>query len=465
MRTSRRLLSQVRRAMFLAFLFTAGSNVLLLATPLYTLQIFDTVVPSGSIETLIALTVIAAGALLAMAIIDTCRDWILLRAGLWLDHILGRFVLENGLSLESSAVDMRADAVALANFRNVLTTGGLGPLLDLPWVPVSLAILWLLNPALGLLATAVAVIMVLAAVVMTLVSDRTQSEAHSARERAEQWWSQVVRDPQLAGALGLTHGAAAHWERYNRTHVACAYASGKRVSLIKAIVRAVRVGCQLGCYGLGAWLVIGGELAAGALIAGVIVLSRMMSPLEQLVSGFRNIKTALQAYRRLSALPAEAVLPLTADDSVSPVGRILLSTVTYYHAGRRTPALRNVDLAFEPGECVGIVGSNGAGKSTLAALLAGAAVPTAGAATLDGIPIVKWQRARSHPLVGYLPDEPALVEGSVHDNISRFRPAAAAAVVRSANRAGVHEVLSALHNGYDTHVGPMPLPLAQANAG
>ena len=130
-----------------------------------------------------------------------------------------------------------------------------------------------------------------------------------------------------------------------------------------------------------------------------------------------------------------------------------MSEVSFYHPNRKTPALRGITLRLKPGECLGIVGPNGAGKSTLAAIIAGAAIPTSGSADLDGLPIAKWQRAGGPPPVGYMPDEPVLIEGTVHDNIARFQDVSALSVVEAAQQSGVHDILSGLPSGYDTGVG------------
>ncbi len=453
MRTSRRMLKQVRRALLVAFLFSGCINVLMLATPLYTLQVFETVVPLGSIETLVILTIITAAAIIALALIEMARDTILLRAGLWLDHELGQHIIENGLKLSTPGTELKSDARALEQVKQFLTGGVVTVLFDAPWVPLFLVALALLNPLVGLVAAISAMLLILAAMLHAMVTGRLVAESSKAHERSEQWLTTVSGDSQLSGALGLTRGAARQWETFNRAHIVSAYSLGKRTSLIKAFARTVRIGSQIALYGIGAWLVVRGEMTPGALVASAILLARALAPLEQLVSAIRAARSAQVAYRRLRALPADASVPKVGAGSEAPAGRITLSDVTFYHEGRRQPALRSVSLSIAPGECVGIVGPNGSGKSALAAILAGAHVPTMGNADLDGIPISKWQRGEGEPPVGYLTDEPCLIEGTVHQNIARFGEASLLAVAKAATRAGVHETLSGLASGYDTEVG------------
>jgi PrtD family type I secretion system ABC transporter len=454
------MLKDARRACFAAFAFSAFINVLLLSTPLYTLQIFETVVPLGSVETLVILTLMCAIAVAALSLLEIARDIVLLRTSVWLDHELGRHILENGLKLGVSPEALRQDARALEHFHGFIASPAAGIVLDAPFVPLFLAALVLLNPLIGAVAVVAAAMLVVTALVQYLLTARLQSESAAAHERSEKWWGVVARNGQLAGALGLAGGASAQWDAYNRSHIGSAYSHGKRTSLIKAMARAIRIGSQIALYGFGAWLVVKGEIAPGALVASAILLARALAPLEGLVSSVKNLKTAVAAYRRLKLLPDDASVPTLNGGATPQTGALSLADVTYYHPTRKIPALRGVSLTIEPGRSIGIVGPNGAGKSTLAATIAGAITPTSGSADLAGIAIAKWQRGDCEPPVGYVSDEPLLLEGSVHDNISRFGDMSLIAVARAAMRAGVHDVLQTLQHGYDTEVGPQGCCLA-----
>ncbi len=454
MRTSRRMLKQVRRALFTAFLFSGCINVLMLATPLYTLQVFETVVPLGSIETLVLLSLIAGAAILTLSVIEIARDMILLRASLWLDHELGQYILENGVKLGTSGAELRQDASALERFRGVLASSAVTPLFDAPWVPIFVIALFALHPMIGAASVACILLLAAAAVLQSLLTGRLELERARAAERTQQWWSTIAGNAQFAGALGLARGASSQWEIFNRSHISSAYSIGKRSSVIRSLSRQVRLGSQIALYGLGAWLVVQGELAPGALVAAAILMARALAPLENLVGSMKALQSAWAAYGRLKALPADAMVPKLGSAGTSIRGQIVLRDATFYHPGRKTPALRSVSFTLEPGRCLGIVGPNGAGKSTLAGMIAGAVAPTSGSADLDGIPVAKWQRGETLPPVGYMPDEPSLIEGTVHENIARFGDASVMTVAHAALKAGVHETLQSLPQGYDTAVGP-----------
>lgn len=447
------MLKDVRRAWFAAFVFSAFTNVLLLSTPIYTLQIFDTVVPLGSLETLAIITGVTALAIAAMFLLEIARDMILLRASIWIDHELGRQILANGLKLGTPAPEFKQDARALEQFQAFLASPAAGVVMDAPFVPLFLVALFMLNPLIGTVAAISASLLLVAALAQTLLTTRLQAESAKAHERSEKWWRMVASNGQLAGALGLIRGATSQWELFNRAHIGSAYSQGKRSSIIKAAARSVRVGSQVALYGVGAWLVIRSEVGPGALVASAILLARALAPLEGLVGSMKAIRIAFEAYRRLKALPADASVPDLQDGRKALAGRLCLNDVTHYHPGRKTPALRGVSFELAPGQSLGLVGANGSGKSTLAAVLAGACVPTNGSASLDGVQISKWQRTGFPPPIGYLSDEPLLLEGTVHENIARFMPMSMIGVARAAMRAGVHDIIEGLHAGYDTPVG------------
>ncbi len=326
----------------------------------------------------------------------------------------------------------------------------IGSIFDAPWVPIFLVGLALVHPLMGAVAGIAAIALFLAALAQGFLGNRPHQESQKAQESAEQWWQAIARSSHLAGALGLAGGAAAQWERHNRAHIASAYSFGKRSNIVKSMARAVRIAAQIALYGIGAFLVINNEVAPGALVASAILMARALAPIEQAVSALRSAQAAWAAYKRLRVLPDEIAGPRIVDGAQGAAGYVQVTDVTYYYPGRRTPALRNVSLALEPGECLGVVGPNGSGKSTLCGILAGALTPSAGIAELDGIAIVRWQRGEGVPPIGYMPDTPLLMDGTVHDNIVGFRDVSLMTAAQAAMRAGVHETLTNLQNGYDT---------------
>lgn len=460
MRTTRRLLKQARRALAVAFVFSGFTNALLLATPIYTLQVFETVVPLGSIETLVIITAITAAAIAALALIEMVRDFILARASLWVDHRLGQFVLENGLRIAPSSSELRQDLKAVDTVRAFVGSPAVMPFFDGPWVPLFLVALVFMHPMIGAIGVVAVAALFATAVLQAMLTSRLQSESSQARERSSQSWALATANAPLAAALGLAKGVAARWETANRTHIAGSYSIAKRSSFIKAMARSIRIGAQVAVYAIGAWLVINDQVSPGVLVASAILLARALAPIEQLVGAIKPAAAALTAYRRLKMIADAPEPPLVAEAAATHSGNLTLRDVTVHMPGRKLPALRGIDLEIPQGVSVAIVGSNGSGKSTLAGVLAGAIVPAIGRADLDGIAIARWQRATDEPPIGYMADEPMLIEGTVHDNIVRFSGKSLMNAARAAIRAGVHERLQNLPNGYETDVGPAGMALA-----
>lgn len=454
MRMSHRMLKQARGALLKAFVFSGFINILMLATPLFTLQVFETVVPLGSIETLVILTAIMAVAIVALASLEIVRDLILARTGGWLDQQLGEFILENGLKAGQPGGELRQDVRALETLRGFVSSPAVMPFFDGPWVPIFLVALTLMHPLIGVVGAVSAAALFIVAVLQALLTDRLQRESGEVRERSGQWWGLAASNATLAASLGLADGVVRRWAGSNRAQIAGHYSVQKRTSFVKSLGRMVRIGSQVSIYALGAWLVINDQVSPGVLVASAILLARALAPMEQLVGAIKPAKGAWRAYQRLKAIPDSAREVRVAEGEAIPPGAIKLQDLTVYLAGRKMPALRGVNLEIAPGENVALVGPNGAGKSTLAGVIAGAVVPTAGSADLDGIPIHRWQRGCATPPIGYMADDPMLSEGTVHDNIVRFGEQSLMTAARAGLRAGVHQRLQELPNGYETEVGP-----------
>lgn len=453
MRTSRRMLKQARGALLKAFVFSGFINVLMLATPLFTLQVFETVVPLGSIETLIILTAITGAAILALALLEIVRDLILARAGGWLDQHLSEFVLENGLRVGQPGNELRQDLRAVETFRGFVSGAGVIPFFDGPWVPIFLVALALLHPLIGVLGLVSVAALFVVSLLQAALTEKLQQESLQVRERSGQWWGLATSNALLAGALGLAEGVASRWRQSHLNHVSGSYSVAKRTSFVKALGRMVRIGSQVAVYALGAWLVINDQVTPGVLVASAILLARALAPLEQLVGAIKPAVGAWRAYQRLKALP-DAVRAVRLEEAGAPLdGRLKLLDVVVYLPGRKVAVLRGITLDIAPGACIALVGPNGSGKSTLAGVLAGAIVPTSGSAELDGLPVHRWQRGGNTPRIGYLPDEPLLVEGTVHENIVRFSDQSLMSAARAGLQAGVHQRLQELPNGYETEVG------------
>jgi PrtD family type I secretion system ABC transporter len=451
----RSIFASRRGALWTAFLFTGVINALMMATPLYSMQVFSNVVPTGSMETLVSLTCMAAMAMIVMSILELIRDRILYKAGLWLDFNLAGYVLERWLRAGTGpgqASDVRIEAKLVSTIKAYSTGPAINPLFDAPWAPLFLIGLFLLHPLLGLVGVVSALLLAIAALLQAFASDGPQSEAARAQEQADKWWQSATADSARLNGAGMGPIVRDRWEMLAEESAQRAYDLHCRSNLIKMFAKAIRLLSQIAIFAAGALVVIKAEASSGVLIASSLLMGRALAPFEQSVPLLKLFIAAAKSARLLKSLPKPASEDLIDLQSEPIAGHLTLQDVAYAYPGRTSLALRGVSLELAPGQSLGIIGPNGAGKSTLAALMAGALDPRSGSVDLDGLALSKWQRGLEQPLIGYVGTQPALFDGTVHENIVRFRDFSLMSAAQAAMKIGAHEILSELPNGYDTKV-------------
>ncbi len=420
MHTARQLLRQVRRALRAAMALSAGISALMLAVPLFALHMFETVLPAASIELLVILGGMTAAAVAVAIVLHYARELVLLRAALWLDHVLGQWLLENASTRRVSATELRRQSDAVATLRGAIAEGRLWPVFELPVAAVACCIVALIDPMLGVAMAGLVGVLGILIGAGSRNGSSADAEVAGARQRAAGWLDAVAR----TGAR--TSGTARQWALRNGPHVARAYAFGRRLVLVRSLAWGLSIAGIVAVLGLGAYLVIAGRLAPGALVAAAMLMALAMAPLVRLAGGLDRVIAARRAWATLNAMAAAPAVVATSS------GRIVFDNAAWTYPGGRTSVLSGITLAIAPGESIGIIGPAGVGKSALAAMIAGAA---------------------GDAETGYVPDTPDLLEGSVRDNIAGFDPRLAANAVRAAERAGVDDVIAALTDGYDTQAG------------
>lgn len=304
MRTTDLLLRQVRHALAAAFVLGGVAAVLQVLLPLCALHVIDTAVPSQSVETLALLATLAGGGLAAFACIEAARARILIRAGLWLDHTLGSHVLEDSLAREANAEEIEADAAALTQLREACTGGSLRASLDAPWLALQAVVLCLLDWRLG--APASAAVLVMAGRAALAYRNLQSKREHAARAalRAGSWLQSITR---MSGLSRIPQSAAEQWERLNREHVASAYPLLLQGAHLADFARAARLAAQIGVLGLGAWLVMRGEVTLGTLVAALLLTWRLLEPLESVLSSLASAAGLRQAWHRIANRPKAAI--------------------------------------------------------------------------------------------------------------------------------------------------------------
>ena len=454
---------QAARPHFIAAaLFSLLISTLFLAPAIYMLQVYDRVVTTGGTATLAFITIALAIALLTLSSLDAVRSRLLVRASARLDALLAPKILKRMLS-QGGRENVQAMR-DLDTIRQALASPAAAALLDLPWAPIFILVCFLLHFWIGVLAVAsIVVLLLLAARHQRVIRSTMQqsSQALAASHASEQ--SAAVYAPALRG-LGMV-GAMVNRQLAQRStgigHLAEAQFAGSRFT---AASRFLRLFVQSASLGLGALLAIAGELTAGGIIAGSILLGRALQPIDALIGGWSTLTSARSALLRLSEtfrMPFDAERMRTA--LPAPTGKLDVEQVGVRSADGR-PILYGVTFSAAPGEILGSVGPSGAGKTTLAKVIAGAIPADIGTVRIDGAQRADWEADELGRHIGYLPQEPSLFEGSVKDNISRFEAWAEgegmvddidSAVIAAATQAGVHEMILKLPNGYDTLLGPL----------
>lgn len=451
----RSTLAQIGRGLLFAGAVSAVINGLMLVVPLFTMQVYDRVMSSRSLDTLAVLALVAVGGLGIQAMLDFLRG----RAFTILGALLTRRL--NVPTLEAAIVDQlrggshnAGQAMRdLTELRTFLAGNAVGVPLEIVWSPLFLAVLFLLHPAYGWVALGAVVILLTVNLLTDALTRRPLADANEASAAAFASVAAAVRHAEAIDAMGMLPALARRW------HIAAADVADRmdrgagRAKALAAASRALRLALQIGMIAAGAVLVIGNQASPGSMIAAGILMGRLLAPYEQLVDGWRQWVFAFAAARRVRTLlsddgPRRGTMPLPMTE-----GRLSVDRVTHLAQGGDRPILRGVSFALEPGEVLGVIGPSGAGKSTLARLLVGIWAPTAGGVYVDGHAAHGWERESFGRSVGYLPQAVSLMDGTVRENIARMQDADPAEVVRAARMAGVHEMIGRLPFGYDTPVG------------
>jgi|25_taG_2_1085351.scaffolds.fasta_scaffold00058_2 ATP-binding cassette subfamily C protein EexD len=432
--------------------FSMFVNLLMLVPPMYMLQVYDRVLTTQSLDTLIMLTLVVIFLFMVMGGLELVRSRMLVRIGNRLDTTINQRLY--GAMFRRSLVAPGAQSAQplndLTGLRQFLTGNGLFAFFDAPWVPVYLGILFIFHPWLGVFATCAGIILFALAVANEKSTKALLAEANSEQIQAQNLANSNLRNAEVLHAMGMLPGIMGRWSKRHHEFLAKQSQASDRAGALTNTSKVMRLLFQSLILGLGALLVLQGEMTPGMMIAGSILMGRALAPIDQMIGGWKGFVAARGSYSRLNELLTQIPDEQRHMSLPAPKGIVDVENVAAAPPGARMATIRGINFSVAKGEHVGIIGPSAAGKSTLARVLLGIWPTQVGDVRLDGGAVNQYNRDELGPYIGYLPQDIELFDGTISENIARFGDIDPEKVVAAAQKAGVHEMVLELSNGYDT---------------
>lgn len=464
---SSQLLLGLRRKAFIEpvkwiALFSIATNLLLLAVPLHMLQIYDRVLSSRSIETLIYITLITIAALVFYAVAEALR-------GIIAQRLSARFAVEFSEDIFRHIVQKGQMAKSnqlirdLNNVQSFLSNRSAISLFDLPFAPLFLLLMFFLHLTLGLIATLGVILMITMAYFNKKITNPYTKESTTASSTANAFSLGTLRRSEDIQAMGLLPSIMSRWGRYMSLSIQKSDASQKYTSIFYGMSKFIRQSLQVFVMAWGGYLVIEGDMSGGMIFASTMILGKTLMPIEQLigswtyaVKSWESYKNILEVTETLKGEKPRTLLP-------EPIGVMSVEGIVFAPGQEQNQKsiLDDINFKLEPGKITALIGPSGGGKSTLARLLVGVLKPTSGSVRLDGFELDQWDDRQRGNAIGYVPQDIMLFPGTVAENIARLEPNPNdELIIRAAQASGVHNMISNLPNGYATEIGPNAIPLS-----
>ena len=452
----RDIFGQCVPALLLIVLFSFGIGLLFFTMPLYMMQVFDRVMSSQSGETLILLTVIALFALGISAVLEGIRGMMLVRLGSKADKLLADKLL--GMRLDDAARkgnDAGADLLSKhETYRSTFAGPGLHNVFEIPFVPLYILAMFIVSPFIGTLGLLGLLISVAVALGNQLVTARKLNDSMQATGQSHQMAQSFVRNAEVVSALGMQPELMRRWKRKYFGGLVAQRGAMDSMSISAGITKNLQMILQISIIGAGMGLVIAGDATPGETFAAMFIMGRMIMPVSSIVMSWRSIVEGMNAFKEVDDALADMDDRPEAMQLPPPAGELSVERLTYVPGGSKTLLLKGMSFDIPAGTILGVIGPSASGKSTLAKLMVGVWQPASGHVRLDGADVYSWPREDFGRHVGYLPQDIELFDGTVRENISRFRDSDPNDVVDAAQLAGVHDLVLRLPDGYDTEIGP-----------
>ncbi|WP_422018794.1 type I secretion system permease/ATPase [Roseibium sp.] len=444
-----------RAIIFTTFVFSFCINMLLFASPIYMLQIYDRVLGSRNETTLLMISIIILFLLIIYGLLEFIRSRMLVRAGQQFDNVLSESLFSRAVKLRLSNPKAGAEFILADGdkIREFLTGTGILAFFDAPWTPVFIAVCFIFHPWLGFVALGGALVIFALAIINEFATKKPLKEANTASQGANQFAGAVLQNAEVIRAMGMEKALGDRWrDRHGSVLGAQADASDKAGAIL-TFQKFFRMTIQSAILGLGGYLAIKQEISPGIMIAASIMMGRALQPVEQGVQQWKTFVAARQAHARLKGLFDSVPGDEQRTELPDPKGVITAENLSSVLPGTRTAFLKNLNFQINPGETIAVIGPSGSGKSSLIRHLVGVWPAAVGTVRIDGADIAHWNADQLGQHLGYLPQEVRLFAGTIAENISRFTGGESEEVVKAAQLAGVHDMILRLPDGYETQVG------------
>ncbi len=455
-------LTKFKKVFYTIAFFTACINILMLVPSIYMLEVYDRVLASRNETTLYMLSLMVLGFFALISVMEYIRSMVVIRIGAKMDTFLNNRVYTAAFeqNLRSTGVNAGQALNDLTTIRQFVTGNGMFAFFDAPWFPVYLIVIFVFSFWMGLFALVSIILLVGLAWLNEIVSRKPLSEANATAIRSSNVATNNLRNAEVIEAMGMLPNMRKRWYAEHVKFLKLQAEASQKASKVSSITKFARISVQSLILGVGALLVIMGDVTSGMMIAGSILLGRALAPVEQIIAVWRQWSGVLSAYQRLQKLLADNPPRFAGMELPKPEGHLSLEGVAAAPPMVPVAVLKNVSFQINAGDCLGVIGPSGSGKSTLARLIVGVWRAAVGKVRLDGADVYLWNKDELGPHMGYLPQDIELFAGTISENIARFGEVNAEQVVAAAKLAGVHELILRMTEGYDTLIGDGGLGLS-----
>jgi ATP-binding cassette subfamily C protein len=461
-------LATCRSAFIWTAVFSGMSNILMLTGSVFMLEVYDRVLPSHSIPTLVALTILATSLYIALGILDLIRGRILVRVGAKIDEAVSDRVYEVVVSAPLKAGDRGDSLQALRHLDNLRSfLSGMGPiaLFDLPWIPLYLAICFVFHTLIGVTALLGAIILCILTLLTDVYTRDSSKQALGLAVSRNSLAETSRRNAEALIAMGMFGPMADRWRQTNRKYIATQQQTSDTASGFASTSKVLRMVLQSAVLAVGAYLVINQQATAGIIIASSILSARALAPVDLAIAHWKGFIAARQSWHRLNQLLPFFPVKKEPMSLEAPSRTLTVDAASAFPPGSQTLVVNNINFVLKAGGGLGIIGPSGSGKSSLARMLVGIWEPGRGTIRLDGATYDQWARDALGRHIGYLPQDVELLSGTIAENIARFSPAPKAEMIIAAARAAnVHDLIVGLPAGYETVIGEQGISLSAGQA-